>query len=445
MRRFCAVATAAWIVVAGFAPSDAAPKTTRKPVRYDHDILGFNDGDPYRLRGAEAEAVLAEPSAVVFQFQNRDWMRRDREGIYVPVADVVSRYPGRSAEELVQVFRTDLDGDRAAEVILLPDPSVIGSKRRYAATVLSLGRKGGYRATWVADGLPGERQRVVDIRDLNGDGRPEILLSGEAGRSGYYQFHELVGRSHDDFVTFSVRHVDSVHYVDLDRDRTLEIVMRQRVGRKGPATQWTYVDHLYQWTGRRFEEADSRYLRYHDEETLPTLVDSLIDHHDAEPAILAEKVDAIRAIRKQVLESAKKPRGYDRKVVRALQALQKDQLAVARRDLEALSVQYAYDIQVILGLARLEANGEAWKRVRDRAYLALSVDPAAREAWWWLGVAFIQLEERSSAVACLRNLVRLAGGPEEGSAFLRARRGEPGMEANLQQAIDEALELQTRP
>ncbi|MGM0575468.1 MAG: tetratricopeptide repeat protein [Myxococcota bacterium] len=423
------------------AQASAAPRPNAYSGRYDLDILGFNDGGPYRLRGAAAEAVLADPGARIYRFESGDWMSHADDGRLVPVTEVTGRFPERSPAELVAVYGVDLNADRVPEMLLVPDAEAIGDdEKRWGPTILGLQKKQGYRPIWAADKLPGERFRLVDIRDLNADGRPEILLSGEAGRSGYYQFHELVAWTEDGFETLPVKHVDSIHYVDLDRDRRIEVVVRQRVGRRGPAYQWTYVDQLMQWTGEDFESADTRYPRYHDEETLPTLVGDLIDHYEAKPAILEEKIEAIETVREQVLKRTKRPSDFDERVVPALAALQKEKMDEARKLLEALLEEYPYDPQVLVGLSRVHAARDDWTPVLESAIRALTVDPRDRGAWWWTGVALVQLEERSSAIASFHNLVRLCGSTEEGQAFLRARRGEPGMEGSLQRAIDKALE-----
>ena len=418
--------------------TSAAPRPKQDSGRLDLDLLGFNDGGPYRLEGALAEAVLAEKGAVVFRSDSRDWMARSGEGTYVPVSDVVARYPARSASELVAVYRLDLDGDRVMEVLLVADNVKLGGKGRYTPTVLRVGSKG-YEPAWATDKLPGERFRVVDARDLNGDGRVELLLVGEAGKAGYYHFHQLIGQGPRGLARLEVKHVDSLHYVDLDRDGQLELVVRERVGRRGQAYQWTYVDRLFHWDGKTFNSVDKRYPRYHDEETLPTLLSGLVDHYDAKGPILDEKVEAIEAVRDSVLAHVKAPRGFERRLLKALSALQKDQLSVAEARLRELERQYSYEPQVHLGLARISADQESWDDVLGYAIQALTVTPRERRAWWWAGVAFSQLEERSSAVASFHNLVNLGGDAKDGLAFLRARRGEPGMEQRLQGTIDEVL------
>jgi hypothetical protein len=441
---------AAAATLAGSLGAHAAPKHKPTSSQYRLDILGFNDGDPYRLRGASAEAVLAQRGAVVYRLKTANWMDKDQRGEHLKAGDVTARYPNRSPAELIAVYQLDLDGDRVNEMLLVPDGDAIGDGKRYAPTILKRDQFG-YHPVWEASNLRGERFTVVDIRDLDGNGTPEILLMGEAGRRGYYQFQELVGRSGESFASLPVRHVDSVHYVDLDVSGHVEIVLRERVGRRGPASQWTYVDHLYQWDGRQFVSAEPLFPRYHDEETLPTLLGDLIDNYRAKKAILVEKVDAIKRVRAAALARRSPPKKFRRGVVNALAALQKDQLTIARRRLEDLDRVYPYDTQVLLGLARIHAVGggasgptgpqgtSPWDHVLDYAIRALTVDPATREAWWWLGVAFTQLHERSSAVASFFHAVRLCGPEDEGTAFLRARRGEPGMEAALQQAIDQAL------
>ena len=416
----------------------SAPKPMPHSGHYSLDILGFNEGTPYRLAGAQAEAVLDDPGAVVFRFRSRSWMDREQPGTHVTVTELGQRFASRPLVDLVAVYRLDLDRDGKPEVLLVPDADAIGDGPRYAPTLLELGDKG-YLPRWSAAKVPGERYRLVDIRDLNGDNRPEILLAGEAGSSGYYQFHELLARSPDGLRSLSVRHVDSVHYVDLDQDKTIEIVVRERVGRRGPAYQWTYVDHVHRWDGTRFVPADRLFPRYHDEQTLPTLLGDLIDHAQAKLPILMEKVEAIRRVRQEVLAAVSKPGGYDRRVVPALAALQKGQRELAARRLRDLFEAYPYEPQVLLGLAQLAADDGRWDDVLDHAVRALTVEPQSRRAWWWAGVAFSQVEERSSAVASFHNAVILGGTVEEGLAFLRARRGEPGTEGSLQRAVDQVL------
>ena len=424
----------------------AAPTPKPRSSRYDLDIHGFNDGEPYRLSGAGAEAVLADKRAVVFRFKSRNWLTRDqlRQGTHVHVSEIKSKFAKRTTAQLFDVYRIGIDGDGVPEILLVAKTEAIGDGRRYAPTILKLGPNG-YRPVWAAM-LPGERFRVVDIRDLDADGNVEVLLAGEAGRSGYYQFHELAGfGANSEFETLSVRHVDSIHYVDLNRDGKIEIVVRECVGRRGPAYQWTYIDHLHRWDGQRFRDAHKEFPQYHDVQTLPTLLGGLIDHYDAKLPILMEKVGAIKRVRAEVLARVKRPPNFKRRLVAALGALQKNRPLMARRRLEELDRVYRYEPQVLLGLAQLHSAGQSWELVLDHAIRALTVAPQNRKAWWWVGVALVRLAERSSAVASLHNAATIGGSLSSGIAFLKARRSEPGIAADLRAAIDQALAELTKP
>jgi len=416
----------------------AAPKARPQQARYNLDILGFNEGEIHRLRGAEVEGILTDPGAELFQFQTANWMLKNQRGGYVPVSEVVGRFPERPAHELIHVYQVDLDGEPPFEMLLVPSPALVDEQHRYAPTILKVSG-GGYRAIWNASALPGERYRVMDIRDHNGDGRPELLLAGESGQSGYYQFMLLVGHGRRGFATLPVNHVDSIHYVDLDGDDRVEVVVRERVGRRGPAYQWTYVDHLHRWDGTRFAPAEDHFPYYHDEQTIPTLLGDLLDHYAAARPILDEKVEAIVSVRRQTLSRVRPPKTFHARKVRALGELKRHRLAVAREQLEELVAIYPYDVQVLVGLAEAYIGEAEWELALDAALRALSVEPTQRAAWWWAGVAFSQVYERSSAVASFHCAAVLGGEREDGVAYLRARRGEPGMDATLQGAIDQAL------
>ncbi|HRE90350.1 MAG TPA: hypothetical protein PK095_14555 [Myxococcota bacterium] len=432
------LATLALTLVAPAAMAAPKPKVHRG--QYDLSILGFNDGDPYRIKGAEAEAVLTDPDAMVYQYTTTDWMAKSQRGAWVKLADVVSRFPERQATELFKVYEFDFSADRTNEVLIIPTPT-LGPDLRFAPSILRIGADK-MTPLWAATTLPGERFRVVDVRDLNGDNDPEILLGGEGSQSAAYQFMELVGlASGSTWVVLDVPHVDSLHYVDLDQDNLVEVVVRQRVGRKGPASHWTYIDTLHRWTGIRFEPNDATFPRYHDEQTIPTLIGDLIDNHDERLSILDEKLAAIARMRELTLSWTPKPKNHHAKKLQALSLVQKRQYKAARTKLEALDKNFPYDAQVLLGLAQVRADLEEWEGSLDAALRAISCDAKNREAWWWAGVGFTAVQERSSAVASMHLAARLNGNRDEGLAFLRARRGAPGMDSELQAILDQAIAL----
>ena len=429
----------ALLLTAVAGPADAAPKPKPRAVGgYDLDIVGFNDGEPYQLHGAEAEAVLSDPGAEIYRFTSKNWLEKPQTGHFQKVADAAGRFPQRRFAELVDVFQIDLDSDQTHEFLLVPTRTLIGPKHRYAPTLIRLNPAGVYQVGWAATDLPGEVYKVVDIRDLNADSQPEILLSGAAGQSGFYQFHQVIGQGTQRIVALPVAHTDSLHYVDLNRDKALEIVVRERVGRRGPADQWTYIDRLHRWDGHRFSPADQAFSRYHDQETLPNLIAGLIDNYAAKRPILQEKIAAVKKVRTMLMGWVKAPR-QRKKTIRALRALKRRQLPVAKELLTELDAAYAYDTRVLIGLAEVHAANDAWDEVLSTAIRALTVEPEHRAAWWWAGLAFAHLSEKSSAIASFYLVAALSAKREDGLQFLKARRGGAGMDGALQSIIDEAL------
>lgn len=426
-----------WATVAGDA--HAGPKPRREFQHYDLSMVGFNDGDPYRVKGTEVEALFEDAALRVWEFQGTDWTARNRKGRFVAAGEVVARFPEQSAADLFKVYRFDIDGDRTPEYLVLASARLFEFGGRFAPTLLSL-TPTGFNVLWHGGELLGDRFRLADIRDINGDLEPEAVLVGEAGQSGAYQFMAVLARGPRVFTTFLVQNVDSLHYLDLDRDGRIEIVHRERVGRKGAAHQWTYIDHLHRWNGEVFEAAQAAFPRYHDEQTLPTLVGELIDHYDARLPILEEKVEAIQRVRAITMVGRTAPKKFHPKKIQALAQLQKMQFKQARTSLEGLSAAWPYDVQVQLGLGRVfEHNGD-WSRALEASIRAVTLEPTSREGWYRVAIALSQLQERSAAVACAVLSVVLSGTRADGIAWLKARRGEPGMDSDLQTAIDIALQ-----
>ncbi len=426
------------LLVAPTAEAAAKPKPRRGSQQYDLSIVGFNDGEPWRVKGAEVEALFEDSALRVWEFIDRDWMAKPRRGRLIAANDVVARYPEQSAADLFKVYRFDADGDRAPEYLVVATPRLFEAGGRYAPTLLSL-TPNGLSVLWHAGDLQGERFRLADIRDVNSDLDPEFVVVGEAGQSGAYQFMAVVARAPRNFVTFTVQNVDSLHYVDLDRDGRAEIVHRERVGRKGAAHQWTYIDRLFHWNGQAFETVEPLFPRYHDEQTLPTLVGELIDHFDARQPILDEKVDAIEKVRGLTMAGRAAPQKFHTKKVQAMAHLQKLQFKQARASLDALVAAWPFDAQVQLAVAAVAEHDRNWSRALEASIRAITIEPSSREAWYRAAMALTELQERSSAVACAVLSVVLGGPRNEGIAWLRARRGEPGMDADLQGVLDEAL------
>jgi len=419
-------------------PTHAGRKPRPGFQAYDLTMLGFNDGDPYRVKSAEVEGLIEDSEFVVFEPQGTDWMTRSRKGQFIAAGEIAARFPERNPADLFRVYRFDADGDRVPEFLVVGSGRLAELGVRVAPTLLALSG-GRFKTLWYAADLTGDRFRVADVRDLNGDLDPEVVLVGEGGQSGAYQFMAILAHGPKAFEAYVVQNVDSLHFVDLDRDGNIEIVHRERVGRKGAAHQWTYIDKLLRWNGQSFESALSAFPRYHDEQTLPSLVGDLIDNYDARMSILEEKVDAIHLIRGETQVGRVLPKRFHQKKVQALAYLQKLQLKQARVGLDNLHAAWPFDLQVELALSSVHHTDSAWLKSLEASTRAVTLDARSRDAWYRMAAALAALQERSSSVACLVLSAVLGGEIQEGRAFLKARRGEPGMDSALQAAIDEAL------
>ena len=444
-RRWFALALVCALGLAVRAPSAmAGPKTRREFRQYDLSALGFNDGDPYRVKAAEAEGLLEEPDLKVYEFLAVDWMSRTRKGRLLVASQIAERFPERAVGDLFRLYRFDVLGDRAPEILVVGTPALFELGVRLAPTLLAV-EPTGLQVVWHGGELLGDRFRVADMRDLNGDLEPELLLVGEAGQGGAWQFMALIGHGVRGFQQLVAQSADSFVYLDLDRDGKVEIVHHERVGRRGTAHQWTYIDTIWGWSGEVFLRQQAAFPRYHDEETLPALIGQLIDQYDARRAVLDEKVEAIRRVRGETMTGRQPPPRFDAKRKEALTQAQKLKTKQARASLEALVAAWPFDVEVQLALARILEQERAWPRAIEAATRAISLEPGSREAWLRASMILAKLQERSSAVACAVLSVVLGGDPGEGLAYLKAHRGEAGTDPDLQGVLDEALrELDAR-
>ena len=365
-------------------------------------------------------------------------MSRTRKGRVLPASQLAERFPERSLGDLFRVYRFDVVGDRSPEILIVGTAALFELGVRLAPTLLAV-EPSGLQVIWHGGELLGDRFRVADLRDLNGDLDPELLLVGEAGQGGAWQFMALLGHGPRGFQQLVAQSADSLLYMDLDRDGQIEVVHRERVGRRGTAHQWTYIDTIWRWSGELFTRQQAAFPRYHDEETLPALIGQLIDQFDARRPVLDEKTDAIRRVRAETMAGREPPKRFDVKRKEALALAQKLKTRQARSALEALVAAWPFDLEVHLALARIHGEERAWSRALEAATRALTLDPNAREAWFRTALVLAKLQERSSAVACAVLSVTLGGDLGEGLAFLKARKSEAAQDADLQAVLDEAL------
>lgn len=155
-------------------------------------------------------------------------------------------------------LRAQLDGDEPLEVVALLGFNGTGNGLGYKhleLMVLELDRPPGQAVAWQSGKLVGERGEALQVRDINGDGRDEVLSYQSMGAAGYTLY--VVGWRDGAFGLLRPGggYFDGKGYFgdvgvrleDLDRNGTYEILASY-----GPAGTSTDV---YQWDGKRYTYA----------------------------------------------------------------------------------------------------------------------------------------------------------------------------------------------
>ena len=155
-------------------------------------------------------------------------------------------------------LRAELDGDAEPEVVVLLGWERVAEGLGYGflqLMVLELDRAPDHVVAWQSDRLVGERGEGLRTRDLNGDGRDEVLSYQSMGAAGYTLY--VLGWRYGQFGLFSAMggYFDGqdhfgdvgVWVEDIDRDGVYEILASY-----GPAATSTDV---YQWDGEEYAYA----------------------------------------------------------------------------------------------------------------------------------------------------------------------------------------------
>ena len=159
-----------------------------------------------------------------------------------------------SAEPLHRAS-ADLNGDGSAEEIVLTGwggaPGTLGYDF-LQLFVITRAEDGGYVVAWQSEQLPTERGEALEVRDINGDGLPEVLSMQAMGASGQTLY--ILSWQGDGYGWLSPHggHFDGqasfgevgVGVDDLDGDGRDEVVARY-----GPAA--VYAD-VYSWNGEAY-------------------------------------------------------------------------------------------------------------------------------------------------------------------------------------------------
>ena len=439
MKRTFTMVLAAGLVLCAL-PAIGEPTIGEETSGLSIDEMALNQGEPQRVLLAQLEGLMREPGVVIWKYKDRNWLGTDRMGEYVDLSWFFEAYPSAGVSDLFEAYRFDFDGDSNDELIVEIRSDVETGKTQFGTTFLT--KKG---EEWVPFHYPqallGESFSVEDIRDHDGDGRPEVLLAGRAGDGEFYSYYGLYafdaqGKMH----SFTTVAPDTVHIVDLDLDGAYEFLVRHLVSRRGPRPMmWTLVDQVRLWNGSGFVEEPASLVQYHDQITKPRLIDELIDFYDAELFLLQTKIDVIQQVHAHIL--AKRPIEVATKDVvrRARRLMKRGRRKRARTILQRAVDRDPYRVSALRELAAMDMWRGRYRNALTRLYQVLGADPDNAKAWESMGVCFAHLQERSSSVAALVNSVRLSAEPEARRKRLERLRVSHRSEA-VRSVIRRALE-----
>lgn len=373
----------------------------------DATEYGLNEGDGHRLSGAELQGLASEPGVVLWRFNGTNWMKTGRSGAPVTLEALRDEYGRRPVSELVAGWRADLDGDGTGEVLLVAAGEAARGPTQYGATLLDK-RGEAWEPVFHSQELPGETYQIEDIRDLDGDGRLEAIVSARAGTADFYTSWCVLAYDRSGALSrYQTRPPDSLHLLDLDGDGRWELVVRHLVSRRGLSHLWTFVDRVVAWDGERFEEEPQRFVPYQDEVVKRRLIDELIDHYDADPVVLKIKLDVMRDLHAAVLSRAGKQQDVGKLVSRAHDLAAAGQREQAANVIERAIVRAPYDVRALREGVSVALQRGRFVEALHVLYQLLAIVPDDMLGWRQMGLCFARLREQSAAIACFHNSVRL--------------------------------------
>jgi tetratricopeptide (TPR) repeat protein len=388
----------------------------------------FNRGDALRLTTAELMSVLREEGAKIWRYHDGDWIKPDRAGHGVSPDELENwARGGERLWKLVEGYRFDWNQDGRAEVLLVPRYEQLAPGHFSAPTMLGRDGAGSWKIVEYPRALPGESFELEDIRDQNGDGRLEVVLSGRGGTNTYYTYFSVWAvDDRGQTKRLVTKAPDTLHVLDLQRSGRYQLLIRMLTSQQGQPHTWTWVDHLTQWNGREFKRHAKLFAHYHDQVSKRRLVDELIDCSGEDPFILRVKVEVLRQIHAHVLSERPIQVAQSNVTDRARSLAALGQLVTATELLEEELRGSPYDVSLLDALAEVKMAQQLHGEALSVLYRLLGVAPDSGSAWFKAGLCFARLQERTNAVASFVNSVRIPlDGMQRREKLEAARAAEP--------------------
>ena len=231
----------------------------------------FNEGTGYEKSFQEAQEFIPLSEVVIWQDDFKD----PSQSGFVSVTKMKD-FDGNpvNLEQSLQIFGIDFDGDLQEEILLVPR---IISGNYYRATILK--KFFDYYQPIAVSEITGDFCYVVDIRDLNQDQRPDLILGCSSGASSYQDIREIFWFSGDHLQTEVFN--QWVRLRDFNQDGIFELLVDSVGGTSGSHSQWAYWTDIYIWNGQRYEKDNARYPEYYKEELIPGYLSEILSYSES--------------------------------------------------------------------------------------------------------------------------------------------------------------------
>lgn len=371
----------------------------------------LNEGEGYELTGAKLRRFIKAHSLVIWQDNFKDPSR----GGFVSITQMKD-FEGHPVkpQEAVRIFKIDVDKDKTDELLILPNLA-FGSS--YRPTVL---KKVGshYKPLKVAE-ITGDYYEVMDIRDLNGDGRLDFILQSSSGASSYGDTSEVFwydGKNLNSQV-FS----QWIRLRDFDSNGIFQLLIDSVGGTAGPHSEWAGWTDIYKWNGTRYENANGEYVAYFEKELIPQYISQILGYaEDIKGAndVIQDRINLIRKaeqiVLQQIPENVTNPIQAARHNEKGMSLLKQNRIPEAIEELTQ-AVQWdpkSPDLLTNLIQAYL-AKGDH-QQAEAYAVKLIGLAPDQAKAWKNLGYIYAEQDNSDKAIRSLRIYLQFVPDMDEG-------------------------------
>lgn len=365
----------------------------------------LNEGEGYELSFQQAQEYLPLYELVIWQDDFKDPSRSS----FISVVKMKD-FEGRpvNLEESLQIFLIDLDGDLSEEILLIPR-ILFGNK--YRATILK--RFFDYYQPLAISEITGDYYYVVDIRDLNRDQYPDLILGCSSGASSYQDIREIFWFSNNQLHR-QVFH-QWVRLRDFNRDGLFELLVDSVGGTSGAHSQWAYWTDIYVWNPDGYKKDNARYPEYYEQELIPGYISEILsysENSEEETGVTLDRISLIQRAQNIIQQgtgfSTSDPVKIKLLNQRGKEFLNQNKLEEALSEFTQAFYLEPYNLEIIQDLIQIYLTRGDYERAIRYSFRAIQLAPEQEVVWESLGYSYLKQGQYDKAIQCFDNYLRYA-------------------------------------